>query len=244
MIENEEYLDEVEIDLQELFFVLLKNWLLIAISTVFIAVMSLGYTVFMVNPMYQSESMLYILTKTTSVTSLADLQLGSELTEDFAIIATSKPVIDGAISDVKNTYGITLTREQVVSIIEVSNNANTRILKITGTYTDPAIACYVTNAVTQETANQMAYIMQSDEPTTVEMAEINYNPVSPSKAKNTVIGAMLGFMLAAGFIVARYLLNNNIKTPDDIERHLGVNTLAVIPVEDKDQLAKQGLFKN
>lgn len=115
MNEYEEYLDETEIDLQELFYVLLKNWVLIAISTVLVGVLALGYTIFLVTPQYKSDAMLYILTKTTSVTSLADLQLGSELTEDFAIIATSKPVIDGAIDTVEREHNIELTdRKSVV----------------------------------------------------------------------------------------------------------------------------------
>ncbi len=242
MNEYEEYLDETEIDLQELFFVLLRNWILIAISTVLVGVLALGYTIFFVSPEYKSDSMLYILTKTTSVTSLADLQLGSELTEDFAIIATSKPVIDGAIDKIDRTYNIELTRSEIMGMISVSNAANTRILTISATYTDPEIASWVTNAVAEETASQMAYIMQSDEPTTVERAEANYVPVSPSKSRNTVIGAAVGLLLSAGFIVGRFLLNNNLKTPDDIEKYLDVNTLAVIPLHDNDLQTKRNLL--
>lgn len=34
---------------------------------------------------------------------MADLQVGTELTSDFSVIATSKPVIDSAIKTLKKT---------------------------------------------------------------------------------------------------------------------------------------------
>ena len=90
---KENMYDEDTIDLLELARVLLKKWWLILLSAVFGGALALLVTITMINPQYQSNAMLYILSKTTTVTSLADLQLGSELTADFEVIAKSKPGI-------------------------------------------------------------------------------------------------------------------------------------------------------
>ena len=47
--------------------------------------------------------------------------------------------------------------------------------------------------------------------------------------KNTVIGAAAGFFLVCAAIITLHLLDDTIKSSDDLERYLGLNTLALIP---------------
>ena len=42
--------------------------------------------------------MVYIFSNSTSITSLADLQIGSQLTVDFETIGASRPVLERVIS--------------------------------------------------------------------------------------------------------------------------------------------------
>ena len=123
------------------------------------------------------------LNKTTSVTSLADIQIGSALTADFEVIATSKPVIDGAIETLKKEEGKTFTREQISKMLSITNKEDTRILVITATSENPQDASIVANAVAKNTATKMGEIMKSDPPTTVENAETPQEPISPSLKK-------------------------------------------------------------
>ena len=228
---KENMYDEDTIDLLELARVLLKKWWLILLSAVFCGALALLVTITMINPQYQSNAMLYILSKTTSVTSLADLQLGSELTADFEVIAKSKPVLDSAIEKLKTESDKTFTRDDLNQMLSVSNKSDTRILVISATSTDPTDASLVANAVAEATAEQMAYIMKSDEPTTVEKAEVESTPVSPSLKKNLLMGILAGMVLACGILVVGYLMNDTINTEDDIKRYLDAPTLIIIPAE-------------
>ena len=198
---KENMYDEDTIDLLELARVLLKKWWLILLSAVFGGALALLVTITMINPQYQSNAMLYILSKTTTVTSLADLQLGSELTADFEVIAKSKPVLDSAIEKLKTESDKKFTRDELNQMLSVSNKSDTRILVISATSTDPTDASLVANAVAEATAEQMAYIMKSDEPTTVEKAEVESTPVSPSLKKNLLMGILAGMVLACGVLV-------------------------------------------
>ena len=47
--------------------------------------------------------------------------------------------------------------------------------------------------------------------------------------KNVMMGALAGFALAAAIVILFAIMNDSIKTEDDIERALGIPTLAVIP---------------
>lgn len=226
---------ELEIDIFELFRMLLKKWWLIVICAIVGAVAMMSITSFLITPMYQSQAMLYILNKTTSVTSIADIQIGSALTADFEVIAKSKPVIDGAIEKIRREEGKEFDRSDVLDSLEISNAEDTRILIISATCEDPEDACIIANAVASETATQMAQIMKSDPPTTVENAEISDAPVSPSMIKNTVLGFLIGALLVCAVLVIRFILNDNIKTEEQVTKYLGVPTLAVIPfIKEKD----------
>ena len=69
---NKEYDDEMEIDLGALFHVLIRKWWLIAICAIMGGVIALGGTALLITPKYESKAQLYILNKTTSVTSLSE----------------------------------------------------------------------------------------------------------------------------------------------------------------------------
>ena len=221
--------EEMEIDLGALLREALRRWWVFLITAVICGLLALIVTVALITPQYESQAMLYILSKTTSVTSFADFQISTELTADFEVIATSKPVIDGALERIKKEEGITLTRENIEGMLTVTNAADTRILVITATDPDPSVACIVANAVAAETADQMAYIMKSDPPTTVEEAEVAEEPVSPSLMRNTALGVLIGILLVAVYVTIQYIRNDNIKNQEEVQRYLGLNTLAVIP---------------
>lgn len=131
--------NEMEIDLVSLFFYLIDKWKLLFLGAV-VGVVLAGALVFFQTPMYESSSTLYVLSKTTSITSITDLQVGTELTSDFSVIATSKPVIDGAIKTLKKD-NIKLTRKEIKKMLTVANKTDTRMLSITVTSDDAKLSC-------------------------------------------------------------------------------------------------------
>ena len=78
--------DEVEIDLLQLFRALKKRILWIVGAGVIMGGAFGLFSKFAITPQYTSTSMVYILSKETTLTSLADLQIGSQLTQDYKII--------------------------------------------------------------------------------------------------------------------------------------------------------------
>lgn len=244
MNENIMQNEEIEIDLLELFHMLLRKWWLILTGALAGAMAMFVITAWILTPMYESSAMLYILNKTTSVTSLADIQIGTALSEDFKVIATSKPVIDTAIETIKKTEGSNFTRKEIIDALTITNMEDTRILHISVESDNPEYACVIANAVADATAKQMAEIMKSDAPTIVERAEVSEEPVSPSMLKNVILGFVGAGFVVCAVLVVLFLLNDNIKTEEDVEKYLGVPTLATIPYisgkdRKKEELAKQ-----
>lgn len=244
MNENMIHNDEIEIDLLALMHALLRKWWLILITGVLGAGIMLAVTMFLITPMYESSAMLYILNKTTSVTSMADIQIGSALSSDFKVIATSKPVIDGVIEKIKEEDGMSLTRKEIEDALHVSNIEDTRLLLITVEHENPETACLIANAVADVTASQMAQIMNTDPPTMAERAEVAKNPVSPNLLVNVALGFIGGVLLICLLLLLAFLMDDNIKTEEEIEKYLGAPTLVMLPyVSERERKRSKAVKK-
>ena len=221
--------DEMEIDLLELFQVLLQKAWVIILCMVIGAGLAFGGTKMLLTPKYSASSQIYILTKTTSVTSLADIQMGAQLTVDFEVLAKSRPVVEEVIDELNLDY----TYEELVEMITTQNPSDTRILKMTVENEDPNLAKEIANAMAEVTAERVSYIMTTDKPKIVEEAVTPEKPSSPSTVKNTALGGILGAVLAMGIIVIIYLMNDTIQTEEDVRKYLDLNTLAALPLEKR-----------
>lgn len=220
---------EMEIDLLSLFLFLLQKWKVFLLVAVAGGILAAGIT-YIQPAKYESTSTLYVLSKTTSITSVADLQLGSELTSDFTEIATSKPVIDTAIKQLKEK-GIILTREEVRNMMSVANKTDTRMLTITVTSEDASLSYELGEALTSAAVDQMASITQTDPPTIVERPEIADEPNDNGMVKNIAIGILLGIVLVGACYTVVFLLNDRIQTEEDVVAYLELSVLGMVPVD-------------
>lgn len=224
-------MQEEEIDLLELLHCFLRKWWLFLIGGVVGGLIFFLVTFFLITPVYESSATIYILSKTTSISAALDMTTGEKLAEDFTIIATSHPVLDDAAKQIKQDTGKDITREQMEKMVTVSDDA-TRLLVITATSDDPETAALVANAVAAQTSEKMADITKTDAPTTVESAEAAEEPSSPNVLKDTAIGIVVGIGVIGLVLLIDFLMNDRIISEEDIEKYLGLSTLAALPDRD------------
>ena len=219
--------EEIEIDLLDLFYLIRSRLWIIILSAIILASGVGLISSFLITPLYTSTTKLYILTKSTSITSLADIQMGTQLTQDYMVLIKSRPVVTQVIDNLE----LDMTYEELTDIITVSNPSNTRILAIQAEYPDAFVAKQIVDEFAAVSVNQIAKIMDTEEPTIVEEGYASPTPSSPNTVKNAIIGGLIGAFLAAGIIIALHLMNDTIKTSEDIEKYLGISTLGLIPIE-------------
>ena len=232
--------DEIEIDLKELIFELLNNWVMIGISTVLVALIMFCVSKFILVPEYQSTSELYVLSTSTSITSLADIQLGTNLTNDYIVVVKGRPVLESVIKnlDLDMSYG------QLNANVSINNPSNSRLLDITVTDTDPHRAKLIADEIAAVASAFIAEKMVQKPPTIIQYGYVNENPVSPNIAMNTVLGAAIGAFLAMAIVIISYLMNDTIMSADDIERKLGMNVLGTLPLEAEAEYDGRRKSKN
>lgn len=222
---------EIEIDLKELFFELINNWMMIGISTVLVALIMFCISKFILVPEYQSTSELYVLSKSTSITSLADIQMGTNLTNDYIVVVKGRPVLEQVIANL----GLDETYASLKGKVSIDNPSNSRILDITVTDEDPERAKLIADEIAKVGSAFIAEKMVQDPPTIIQYGYVNENPVSPNVLTNTVLGAAVGAFLAIAIIIITYLMNDTVMSADDIERKLGMNVLGTLPMEEEEE---------
>ena len=216
-----------------------KAWLLVLV-TVLGGAAALGYTAGFVTPTYRSTTKVYILNRQDeqNLTS-SDLQLGSQLTSDYEVLVTSRPVIEETIE----VLGLNRSYEAAAAMVSVSVPEDTRILSITVTSTSPEVAQAMANQVRESAAVHIREVMGIEAVNTVEEANYPTGPSSPSYRRNLMMGALLGFVVAAGCVTVRFLLDDTLHTPEDVEKYLGLSVLGSIPLESGKAKNKNGRKK-
>lgn len=226
--------DEMEIDLREIFYALKKRIFMILAVGLLCGCLSCVYTKFFMTPVYTSTSSMLVLTKETTLSSLADLQMGSQLTKDYTVLTTSREVLQKVVENQE----LNISYKQLKSCITLDNPTDTRILNVSVTYPNAEKAKAIVDELASVASAYIGDKMEVIPPKIIEDGEIPTVQTSPSMSKNTMLGLLAGLILSAGIVVVITIMNDSIKTEDDIEKYLGISTLAVVP-DRKDYIGKK-----
>ena len=217
--------DEIEIDLKEIFYLLLSHWKSIFLAMLIGAAIFGAYHTFLLKPSYQADASIYI-TSTDSMISFSDLQLSAALTDDYANIIKSRTVLNRVIDELD----LNLNYKQLGALNSVENPDSTHIVDIKVTCDDPELSRNITNALMNISVDQIYQVIGSGEPTVIDyaMAEA-VQDVTPSLKKYLMLGALLGALIVCAIVVLRMLTDTTLKTVDDIDRYLHLPVLAAVP---------------
>jgi len=228
--------DEVEINLWELLLALWKNAVLILLSGLFFAAVAFIFTKIFITPEYQSTTKMYILSQQSRDTiTQGDMQASTYLTKDYAELIKSRTVTEAVIAKLK----LDISSSELLSKVSISTPADTRVIDIRVTDYEPDKAAMIANAVRETAGEHIQKVMNIEAVNTVEEADIPLIPQSPSTMKNTVLGGMAGIGMVVVILIIRYLMNDAIKTNDDIEKYLGLSVLGTIPLKEGRKKSKK-----
>ena len=223
--------DEIEIDLLELLHVLWSKALVIFLTAAAAGLAVMLVTQLFLTPRYQSTTKMYILTKQNSDTlTSSDLQASEQLTQDCAQMIRSRQVAEAVISNLN----LDMKASELLEKISVETSTDTRIITIDAEDSDPYLACSIANSVRDLAAQEIQNVMNIEAANVFETANIPETPVGPSTVRNTLIGAALGFVAAVAVILISYLMNDTIRTADDVERYLHLSMLGIIPLAETE----------
>jgi capsular exopolysaccharide synthesis family protein len=216
--------------------VIIKKLWIIILAGIICATGAGLYSKLIMKPVYTSGTTIYVINRQNKdITTYTDLQTGSQLTKDYKLLVKSRPVLEQVLYNLK----LKMTQEQLASKITVNTPPDTRILEIMVENQDPLLAKQLADSIAEVSAARMVSVMEMEKVNVVEPGNIPSKPSSPNVLINTMIAGLFGAFLATFIILIFYIMDDSIKTPDDIEKHLGITALGMVPLEITNNRSKR-----
>lgn len=221
------------IDLLEILRLLKKNLLVILAVTILLAVAGYLISTFAMTPQYEASATLIVNSREDQAAAQApitndQLTSATKLVDTYAVILTSDTVLDKTISNLN----LNMSYNDLVERVRIESVNSTQVMKITVKDTDPERARAIAADIVEQAPEIIIQTVKAGSVEIISQAKAEPEPVSPSKAKNTVLAGMLGLVISVGIVILRYLLNNKFMTDDDITNKLGLTVLGIIPQID------------
>ena len=230
-LETDSMKNEIEIDVRGLFATILNRLFVIILIGVLVGGVAFVYTKYFVNPQYVATTKVYILSKQDpdqKTLTASDIAFATYLAKDYEELLTTRPVLE----EVKKELNLDIQIESLENMITVAGEEDTRIMEISVTSTDPKLAKKIADKVREVANERLKVIMDGLEPVrSVSEAELPTIPASPNVKRNTMVGFIAGFGMSLLVVIILFILDDTIKSPDDIEKRLGVSVLAAIPLK-------------
>lgn len=222
MQESQEY----ELDLFELVIILLKKWYIILAAFILILGASAIYSYGFLDESYEASTTMLVLIE-QDLENPTQITLIRGLGDQYDAFAKSNTVLEY----VRDNLSSSLSTSEIASMIQVTSVADTVVLNLTVSASNPDVALEVANLATQGIFNNTANF------TTYEDVEILTLATTPSTSGVNytlylAIGGVLGLMIGVFGVFILEFMDPSIKSSKDIDHKLQLRVLGVIPSYD------------
>ena len=228
--------DEFEIDLVELFSALWRKALVIILVAVLMAAAVFAYTLFFISPAYDATASIYVNNSSFSFGSTSfsitssELNASNSLVNTYIYILKSRTTMEDVIAKADLTYSY----ETLSKMVTTKAVTGTAAFDVTVRSSSPIEAEHIANVIAQVLPERIAEIVDGSSVRIVDYAIVPAHRAAPSYTKNTIIGFLIGAVLAAGLVTVRFIINEQndiiIHSTDDLHRlYPNIKVLAMIP---------------
>ena len=219
------------IDWAALLFGLLENIHWILLTAIVFGIAEMLYVKLAVTPIYQATSKIYIAGSETTI-SLSDLQLGSSLATDYQEAFKIWHVHEM----VDERLGLDYSYSRLAGMISVNNPSGSHLLYINIKSSDPTEAKLLADTYADVIQDFIAEKMELRRPQILEVAQLPTRPISPNIKSSVIKAFVIGGFLAAAVVVFLNLLDDKIRTEDDVKKATGLATLGVVSRQEINSL--------
>ena len=236
-----------QLSIQKILGILLHRLPMIILSGVLMALIFFVYTSLAIQPVYSASSMIYIqnygkqqdtddkeatsATDPTSSSSASDSskQSNNEVAQKIfnSDISGSSALASTCVTLFQNSNDITQYYDGCDVSMEVTNNSF--YITITANGTDPKKCANVANIVAEKCDGVFRKYFSYGRTGIIREAYDPVTPISPNKTRNTIIGALVGLVLACGLAVLLELIDTTLKSDDDLSAMYKIPVFAEIP---------------
>ena len=230
--------NEVEINLGDVFQILLSKWIYILLAGILAAVLVGLVTHFFIKKKYSASTSMYIFTTAeqyqTGTISYSELSAADNLIKTYQVIIKSNSVLD-VVAERFNTehpeyaaWGIQTS--SLSSMMSVSVPDGTKLIRISVTTRDPKLSADIANTFAKYVPAEIVRITKAGGVEIVDYATVPSGPSSPNLTRNILIGFAAGFILAAVWFLLWAYLDTTIYTSEEVQKVSRCPVIGTIPM--------------
>ncbi len=219
----------MELDFKKTLFMLLSRFREIIAAIIVFGVLFYAVSAYYITPVYTSNALLHVSgtaeRKSTSVTS-NELYVSRELLDTCVVILDSRTVLSKVIKE----SGLDYTIDQVRGMISAQSVSSTEIFRISVTNPDPREAAILTDTITKVAPGEIERVISGGRVTLIDSATLPKSPSAPNIPKNTILGALIGAILAVGILILNEFMDGRVHDELELEEAFdGLPIIGIIP---------------
>ena len=220
-----------ELDIIQFLKELLRKWWAIALSTILCACAAFSYAEFLITPMYEAETLLYVNNSSFSVgntsftISQAELSAAQSLVDTYIVILKTRTTLNTVIKDAELDYSY----EELKGMISSVPVNSTEVFSVKVKSSNPKEAEKIANSIARVLPDKISEVVEGSSVRIVDYAVVPGKKVSPSITKYTLIGAVLGIVIACAIIFIKVMADTRIHDDDYLINKYKLPILASIP---------------
>lgn len=220
---------EETIDLREYLAIIKKKAWIIAAITVVTTFVSAFLSFFVLSPVYEAKTTLIVNTdqKNDDTITGDEFSVTQRLAVTYGEIIKSRTVLEPVIEKL----GLDISYEALSKMVTVSPVKDTQIINISVQDTNPLKAKDIANSIPEVFTKEVKRITKANSVEVIDKAVEPLSPIKPNKLMNVLIAFVLGIMIGLFVVFLIEYMDNKMKTPQDVEKHLDLPILGVIPKE-------------
>ncbi|MDF9844058.1 MULTISPECIES: Wzz/FepE/Etk N-terminal domain-containing protein [unclassified Paenibacillus] len=223
-----------ELDLRDYFQIVKKRlWMIVSIVVV-VCLLAGVYSLYIKNPVYEASTKIIVNQTQQVQTAASQLDL-NQINTNIQLINTYKEIIKTpAILDVvaKNYPEFDTTAEELLKKVNVSSVNNTQVMTLVVRDNSYQRAAEIVNAISLVFKQEIPSLFNVQNVSILNEAKLNPpvapGPVEPNVVMNMAIAFIVSLMIGLGIAFLLEYLDDTLKTEEDIEKYLGLPTIAMI----------------
>jgi capsular polysaccharide biosynthesis protein len=205
-------------------------WAILGIAALCVALFAV-FKFITFTPEYESRATLYILkqdNKYPDEYTSSDFSLALNVVNDCTYLLRSHKVLDEVISGLN----LDISYEKLARRVSTSNPDGTRVLEVIVRADTPEDARELVNYICQVGEEAITDAMGFQQVNLYEYGTLNTNPCNRTSYKTYILLGIIAAVLAYAVYLLIFILNDRIRTEEDVHEYLGLSVLGEIPNAD------------
>ncbi|HOM02471.1 MAG TPA: Wzz/FepE/Etk N-terminal domain-containing protein [Acetivibrio sp.] len=216
-------------ELKQFLIMIRKKLVFIILVPIVVSIITALISSLFIPPLYESSSTLYIISQNAvseEDVTYNELLKNQQLVKDYRELIKSKLIVKAALEEL----GITdISPEQLSERITVASKSDTRVLEVKVRDTYPERSMELSNKICEVFVRESVNITKISNVSIVDAAVVPRTPVEPKPMLYTLIALLISLCASIGVFYLFEILNETIKTSEDVRAYLELNVLGTIP---------------